>query len=158
MRRLSILAIFVAILVTAAMAGDEQPWFDLKNCAFCKNLTIDPQLMNHMKWEHYNISNGSITITQVEPQYQESYLKAQQAMQKVAEDLAQGKSVKLCGHCQAYGGLMMAGAKVEYVKSSVGDLELMTSNDPDLIKKIHAFTDRNQEELAKMEAEHAASK
>jgi ABC-type sugar transport system ATPase subunit len=59
--------------------------------------------------------------------------------------------VTMCGHCQAYGKLMMMGAKSEYVQSDLADIVLLTSDNPETVKEIKAFAQRNRDEMAKME-------
>jgi len=59
--------------------------------------------------------------------------------------------MKLCGSCQAYGKLMMSGAKIESVKGSVADVTIMTSDKPELVAEIKAFAQKNRDEMVKME-------
>jgi len=149
-----IIMIFAAVMVLASISmADEKPWFDMKGCAFCKNLTTDPDLMKNMTWDHYDISNGVMAVTCVTPAYKESYQKAMSAMQQVGEEMQKGKTdVPMCGHCQAYGGLMQAGAKFDYVPAKVADIMIITSDKPEVQTMIKKFGQRNREEMAKMEA------
>jgi hypothetical protein len=163
-----VLTIVMALTLIAAMgalAADEKAdmamagskWFDMPNCEFCKNLIEDEHLLENMTWEHHDITNGCLTITTVSPEYMDSYKKAQDAMMTVGEEMQSGKrnpmEVKMCGHCQAYGGLMMAGAKTEYVKGDAAEIVLMTADDEATIKKIKEFAEKNRVELAKWKAE-----
>lgn len=153
MKLVKCMMIFAAVMVLASWssAADEKPWFDMKNCAFCKNLLTDPELLKNMSWEHYDISNGVMVITCVTPAFKESYAKAMAAMQKVGEEMQKGKTdVPMCGHCQAYGALMMAGAKFEYVPAKVGDIVLITSDKPDVLTQIKSYGKRCREEMAKL--------
>jgi len=159
MKLTKIIMIFAAVMVLASVsiAADEKPWFDMKNCAFCKNLTTDPNLLKNMSWEHYDISNGVMVITCVTPAYKESYKNAMAAMQKIGEEMQKGKTdVPMCGHCQAYGALMMAGAKFEYVPAKVGDIVTITSDKPELLAQIKSYGKRCREEMAKLEAAEKA--
>jgi hypothetical protein len=154
MRKPIIMAVaFAAFLGLAGIAFSEEPaWFDMDNCSFCQELTREPGLLDNMTWEHHNISNGVITVTTVDPEFEEAYIKSQKAMEEVAAKLASGEGgVTMCGHCKYYGELMMAGAKIEHVAASKADILLITSDDPETIKKIHKYGDRNREEMAKME-------
>ncbi len=154
MRKPIIMAVaFLALLGLAGIAFTDEPaWFDMDNCSFCQELTREPGLLDNMTWEHHNISNGVITVTTVAPKFEEAYLKSQQAMEKVAAKLAAGEEgVTMCGHCKSYGELMMAGAKIEHVAASKADILLITSDNPDIVTKIHKYGDRNREEMAKME-------
>ena len=151
MKRLSIFVIALCLLVVVALAAEEKPWFDLEHCDFCKHLTTDPGLLDHMTWQHYNISNGALSVTTVSPEYKDSYLKAQQMMEETGKEMMEGKPVNMCGSCEAYGQLMMDGVKFEHISTNVGDIVLMTSDKPELIEKIHAFAQKNNEELKKWE-------
>ena len=150
------LAVLVLAVGLIAYAGEEAPWFDMENCAFCSNLMKDPQLLDHMTWEHHNIANGMLSITTVDPEFKASYTEAMDAMKKLGEAMEAGKvnmaDIKLCGSCQFYGTLEMAGAKPEYIFGEAADIFLMTSDDPEIVKKIQEYGLRNQEEMAKMEA------
>jgi len=154
-------AALVASAVHATEPG-EALWFDMENCAFCKNLSKDPQLMKNMSWEHHDISNGVATITVVKPEFKKSYLEAQAAMMDVGKKMQSGElkmaDVKMCGHCQNYGKLMMMGAKMEHVQGTFADVTLMTSDNPEMVKEIKAFAQRNRDEMAKMEQAEKAEK
>jgi len=156
MKRLIIFVIagLLFLAVTVSMAQDkpqEKPWFDMKNCDFCKNLMVDSMLLPNLVWEHHDISNGLMTVTIVKPEYKASYQTAMDAMNKLSQEMAQGKKdVKMCGSCQAYGGLMMAGAKVENVHGDWGDVALITSDKPEVQKMIKDYGQRTRDEMAKM--------
>lgn len=133
----------------------ESAWFDMQGCAFCKNLVKDPALMKNMTWEHYDISNGAVVITTVKPESKKSYVEAKTAMMDIGKKLETGQltmdKVPMCGHCQAYGKLMMMGAKMESVEGSQADVTILTSDKPEVVKEIKAFAQRNRDEVAKME-------
>jgi hypothetical protein len=148
---LVIMTVAVLALFSAAISEDK-PWFDMENCSFCKTLTEDPHLMDNITWENYDISNGLLTVTIVKPESKDSYLNAQKGMEKMAMEMAGGKTdVNMCGHCETYGSLMMAGAKFEHIESGAGYISLMTTDNPELLAKIQKFGQRNRDEFAKME-------
>jgi hypothetical protein len=152
----AILFATVALLHGVGNAGPgESAWFDMQGCAFCKNLVKDPHLMENMTWEHHDISNGVVAITTVKPEFKKSYIEARTAMMDTGKKLETGQltidKVPMCGHCQAYGKLMMMGAKTEWVEGSQADVEIMTSDKPEVVKEIKAFAQRNRDEMAKME-------
>ncbi len=151
--RVLFLSIAVILLVGVTLiAKDEKPWFDMKNCEFCSNLCKDPHLLENMTWTHYDISNGLMSITTVKPEFRESYLEAQKAMEALGEEMMAGKrEVKMCGMCENYGKLLGLGAKVEVIHADEGDIVLMTSDNPDVVKLIHEHGQRTRDELAKME-------
>ena len=149
------LAIVVFALVFSPAIAQDKPWFDVKNCDFCKQFGKDPELLKNMIWEYHDISNGLMIITAVKPELKASYLAAQEGMEKVAQEMAQGKQdVKMCEHCRTYGALMMTGVKFEHVPAGVGDIMLITSEKPELLAQIRDFAARcreGQSELGKKE-------
>lgn len=143
-------AMLVLSISAGAAAQEEKPWFDLENCGFCKHLMDDPHLLEHCTWENHNIGNGMMSVTTVDKDYLPSYRVAAKKMQEVSEQMEKGEIVPMCGMCTAMGGLMMKGAKWELVETEVGDVQLMTSDDPEIVKELHAFTEKTNKELAKM--------
>lgn len=147
------LAVMLLIAVTAV--GDEKPWIDLDKCVFCQQLTKHDRLLDHMTCEHHEISNGHLMATVVDPEFRPAYVEAQKAMEQIGMDMAQGKidptKVYMCGSCEAYGNLLMSGAIIEHIPTKFGDIVLVTSDDPAVMKKIKAYGRRWTEEMAKME-------
>lgn len=152
-------ACLVAVLMLAASGmaqeTEEKPWFDMEKCGFCKHLMEDPEMLNHCTWEHHNIGNGIVTVSTVEKEYLPAYRTAMVKMQEVGKKMEQGEMVPMCGMCTAMGGLMQKGVKWEYVETQHGDIMIMTSDDPELVAELHAFSDKTNLELDKMMAEAA---
>jgi len=167
------LILSLALLALPAMAGDhpasgDHPaaadhamdtasgWFDLANCQFCKNLLDDPGLLEHMTWETHKIEHGMMYVSTCDPDYTESYDKANKAMEKLGNDMMPGKvnpmQVKMCGSCSAFGQLMMAGVKTENIDGEAADVMIITSDDPAMVAKLHEYADRNNKEMAEMMA------
>jgi hypothetical protein len=73
-------------------------------------------------------------------------------MQKVMEKMQAGETVNLDGYCIGYGDLINSGAKIENIEAAHSNVTIITSSDPKVIKKIHDFTQRTKDELAKMTA------
>ncbi len=154
------LVLAVALVCTAVWAGDEKPWFDLKNCAFCKTFDLgnDDYLVDHMKGEYHDLPNGFLAVMSVEDAYKDKCTKAQEAMQKVAMDMqASGQTPQMCGHCSTYGELAMVTTPVE-IKSDIAMISMMTSDKPEVVAKLHAFAQKNREEMVKWYAERAKAK
>jgi hypothetical protein len=155
-----ILTVILGIMLIAgsALAEEEKPWFDLENCAFCKNLSAEEGLLdNFPKWEHYNIHNGMLTLSVVEKEYIPAFKNAIANMNKVVKQLEAGENVHLCGMCESFGSLMMAGVKIEEIESENIFVSMMTSDNPEVVEQIHQHTDRTNDEYAKwLEAEKAA--
>lgn len=149
-----VLAVAVMLLIAVGAAGDEKPWFDLDKCIFCQQLTKHTGLLDHMACEHHEISNGDLIATVVDPEFRPAYVEAEKAMEQIGMDMAQGKidptKVYMCGSCEAYGGLLMSGANIEHIPTKLGDIVLLTSDNPDLVAKIKEYGRRWNEEMAKM--------
>lgn len=145
--------VIVLLACLVVSAAEDKPWFDLEKCAFCKNITVHEGLMDHMDYEYHMIDNGALGVGTVDPDYKEVYHEAQMAMQKTAEQMQQtGQIPYMCEHCATYGALMMAGASVELKTGRLADITLMTSDDPEMVKKIQAFASRTNEEMKKWRA------
>lgn len=161
MRKLIVLAAVIAVALPA-LAGEEHAmrtksgWFDMANCAFCKNLMEDPGLLPHTTWEGHSISNGAMYIMTVAPEYAESMAKASAAMEKVGEELATGKrnpmETPMCGRCNEFGQIMMAGVQMENVKGEAAEVSIFTSDDDAVVKRLHAMVERDREEMELMMA------
>ncbi len=141
----------VFCIALMANAEDTKLWFDMENCGFCKHLMAEPGLMDNMAWEHHDIKNGVLIMTVIDPKYDDAYQKAVKAMQQTGNEMMAGKQVYMCGHCETYGMLMMSGINMEVVKTSAGEITLMTSDKPEMIEKLHVYSKKNQEAMARME-------
>lgn len=150
-RTIMVALVFTMMVFVIATAQDK-PWFDMENCAFCKNLSAQPGLMDHLtKWEHHNVKNGSVSITVVDEAYLPAYKKAMMMMGETGKKMQAGEKLPMCGMCEAYGGLKMKGVQMEEVGSDNVFISLMYSDDPEVINEIHAMTDRTNDEMMKME-------
>jgi hypothetical protein len=140
------------LLAISVVSGEEEShWFDMENCGFCKHLTEDPDLLPNTIWEHHKISNGLVSVTTVKPEFMGSHMTAMQKMEEVGKKMEAGEPVTMCNYCKAYGDLMAAGAKIEYVATKTGNVILTTSNDEAVVAKIHEFGQKTIDELAKFE-------
>ena len=92
MRRMGtyVVAAVLLLLMVVSVGAQDKPWFDMKNCSFCKHLTKDPELMKHMTWTTYVISNGAMVVTVVDGEYQDAYEAAMKAMEKTGKDMMSG--------------------------------------------------------------------
>jgi hypothetical protein len=149
----TLLAAALMLLMVSSLGADDKPWFDMENCAFCRHLVNEPGLMDHMQWEYHLLTDGMLSITHVEEGYEEAYVRAQKNMEKTGQEMLKtGDMPPMCGHCEAYGNLMMTGVKPQHVRSEFGDIVIWTSDDSTVVRKLHRFAKRNIEELAKLEA------
>ena len=150
--KIGLMVLAIALIYVASATAEDKPWFDMENCAFCKNLAAQPGLMDNItKWEHHNVKNGSISITEVNKDYLDAYKKAMDGMNAAAKKMEAGEQLPMCGMCEAYGGLMMKGVKWEEVGSDNIFVTLMYSDDLAVIEEIHSLTDRTNDEMKKME-------
>ena len=160
------LKIFLVTLVASVVcagvwAEDSKPWFDLENCAFCKNFKMgtDEYIVDHMKGNYHTLPNGFLAIMTIEDDFKDEYAKSAEGMQKVVEDMQKtGTQPQMCQHCATYGELMMGGAVAQEFNSDVAIAYMMTSDNPEMVKKLHAFAERNNAEMAKWNADRAAAK
>lgn len=154
LRNMKVLVLMVGLVVCVfaiAQAGDE-PWFDMVNCEMCKPLGDNPELMEHMSWEVFALSNGMLLVSTVDKGYEEPYKKIGVAMQKVIDRIMAGEEVPLCNSCKAMNMIYMKQPKVETFLTKHGDVTVMTSDDPELVVEMHAWAKRTNEEMAKYEA------
>ncbi len=167
MRRLLPVAVLL-LLAGPSLAGDDAPvwktpsgWFDMAHCVFCRHLIADPGLLPHTTWENFAVSDGMVNLTAVAPEYAASMATCSAAMQDVAAQLQSGRldprQAPMCGHCQAYGSLLMAGVKMETVKGKAVEVTLVRSADPAVVARIHEMVRRDNEEMAILMAATAAS-
>ena len=128
-------ALVIAVFTMAALAlplgaaPDAAPWFDLEKCSMCKNMTAEKGLMEHMEWENHLIADGMMSITVVTAGYEEAFARSMENMKATGEKLMAGEKMYLCGFCQSYGGLHMAGANFEHIETKSGTIELITSRE-----------------------------
>lgn len=130
--------------------GDEgAKWFDPAGCTMCQPMAEKPELMMGTKWETHKLDNG-VVMTAVAP---EGKVKEYHAVTDKMHSKAPEPGDKLCGFCQAFGGLIQAGAKVQEVPTDFGAITIITSDDQATVAKIHKMADRTIEETKKWEAQ-----
>jgi len=146
-----VLTVSAFMVVTAGQSS----WMDMENCEMCKSLTEEESaLLENMTWEHHDISDGLVSVSTVAPAYMEHFRRASKRAEEVQAKLREGKDVKLCTMCIEYGSMLMTGkVKVEHVNTSSGYVDLTTSDDPEMIKKIQKWGERTRVEMAKIEKE-----
>lgn len=147
----TIMPLTLVLLAFGAVAiGDPHEgkpgWFDPAHCEVCQPMHERPDLMMSMEWGTYKLKNGMMMTAVIPESKQQEFHAVCQKMHEVHP----GADAELCGFCQAFGGLVAAGAKMEEVKTNFGNVTLVTSDDPQLVAKIHAMADRTIAETAKM--------
>ena len=152
--RISRILIALSVLVLASgvsIAGDSEGWFDMVNCAMCKNLTTHEGMLDNLDWEHHLTANGMMTITVVPEAQAAAWNETRAAMAATGEKLMTGEQMHLCNFCQSFGGLVMSGkASMEEFATIGGDVTLMSSDDPATIEAIHAHAKRTMHEMGLM--------
>ena len=131
--------------VFAEDAGDKMV-AEMKKCDVCKNLTDNMELMISMGWETHKIDNGMLSLTTVPKDKKKDFdkvnTKMRRAIDQVKSDVKAGKEVHLCSFCSEMAQLMKAGAKEQHIETESGEIELCTSDDPAVVKKIHELADK----------------
>ncbi len=152
-RILIALTLILTLAVGVSAAGDnaktaEIGWFDMQHCEMCKSMP--QELFSSMSWEQYPIASGVVSITNVTEQALPAYRKAHMDMMAVHKRLEAGENVTLCGSCKALGACLANGASYDYVETKTGDLMVITAKDKEVVAKLHAWAEKNKEEMAKM--------
>ncbi len=149
--------ILLLCLSAAALAAPSGGWFDLENCAMCKNLTEDQELFANMEWNTHLFANGLVEITSVPAAYEERFNKLMAKMHAAGERMMAGEKLYMCGMCQSYGGLMMAGVSMDQLVNGEDHISVISSQDPDVVEKIRTHGQRTIDEYAKWMAAESAS-
>ncbi len=157
MKKLIMITLALALLIGIGMVQadetgntGEAKWFDMENCGMCKNLSAEKGLMQNMKWEQHNISNGVMSVCTVTPEFMEAHKRAEKNMEAMSKKLMSGEKIEMCGSCMALGSLFPKGLKHEKVDTENGGITLFTSDNPEVVKELHAWADKNAEEMKKM--------
>jgi hypothetical protein len=148
-------ALAIVMAVAAFVVAEDKPFFDMKNCAMCSTLASKPGLLEAMTWEHFPISNGVMQVGHCPDEHKADFGQAMAEMGKVQEKMKAGEAVTLDGYCMTFGELLGAGAKMEHFDAAHSSVTLITSTDPKMVEKIHAFAAKTNEELKKMAAASA---
>ena len=148
----------LALLSSSAFAeGDlDKMVAEMKKCDICKNLADNPEMLKSMTWETHKLDNGMLSVTTAPGKMKKELAKAtakmDQAIEQVKADYKEGKEPHLCSFCSSMADLMKSGAKEQEIKTKGGEIRLCTSDDPAVVKKIHAVAD-NAIAIQKMIAE-----
>ena len=154
-KNISLLLGATALLILSVpmtFAAQDAPWFDLEKCSMCKHMTAEEGLMEHMEWENLLTKDGMMLVTVVDSKYEEAFHRSMKNMEAEGAKMMAGEELYLCGFCQSYGALHMAGANFENFESDLAYITLATSHDPAVVKIIHDHTQKTIDEYAKMVA------
>ena len=148
MRKIFCIAVMMLLSIAFIATASDEPWVDLKKCAFCRTLSDQPGLIEHMKTEYHNLHNGTMSITHIDKEYQAAFAKAQEAMRPVVRDLQAGKQIYTCPHCTTIGSLMMSGVIPDQILSGDNTIVVYTSSDSTMVKKIQEFGQKSADAFA----------
>jgi hypothetical protein len=141
--------------VVFAEAAQEKMLAEMEKCAVCKFMAEDPDLMKDMTWETHKIDNGMLCLTTVPKEKKKEFdavsAKMMQAIAKLEAAKTQGKEVELCSFCASMGEITKLNPKMQYIDTLSGAIHMVTSDDPAIVKKIHAMADKAIAEQTKMQ-------
>jgi len=142
----------VIFMVASLGIAEDKGWFDMANCDFCNKMS--KELMDNMKYEQHRISNGVLLVTTFKPEFKEEFMQGMKAMEQLGMDMTAGKvtDVKMCGHCEYYGKLIQAGAHFEHISAGPAEIDLITSDNPEIQKMISIYADNNDKAMAEVSA------
>lgn len=136
----------------ARVAKVNAPWFDMDHCPVCKSMTSNKELMEHMNWETFVIDNGMLCVTTFPASEKEAMAKCKKEMEEAIAKVKSGKTEDLCGCCISFGALLEAGAKQKEIETATGCITMLTSDKPEVVKKIQDHAKRTIEEFTALKA------
>jgi hypothetical protein len=139
----------LALIATAAI-GEDAPWIDIQNCDFCKVITAEKGLMEHMMNEYHNVATGVVVVTHVDKEYQEAFGRAMAGCKKLAEAMQKGEKHNVCQYCSTLGGFLQAGAKQDEFMSHGMAMTVYSSTDAAMVAKMHAWASKTNEVMKQM--------
>jgi hypothetical protein len=145
---LFVAAILLLALTFVATAADDQPWFDMKKCEFCNKIAAQPGLLEHMTTQYFQLHNGTMSVVHIDHDYQPAFTKAMEAMRPVVQALQAGKPVYTCPHCTTLGEFYMQGIVPDDISSGDDRLEIFTSCDSTIVKKLREFGTKSEMGIA----------
>jgi hypothetical protein len=151
-RTLLVVTTLALVLVAVSICvAQEKPWYDTKNCEFCKPW-MTPEMMKNVTWEQHPIASGVMTMAYFPETFIGTYKKASAQMGELSTKATTGQKVQMCGSCEAMGMFFMRGANMEEVPLKKGVAQLMTSNDSTVVADMHKWAQRNADEEKKLKA------
>ncbi len=138
-----------------AEAAQEKLLAEMEKCAVCKYMAENPDLMKDTTWETHKIDTGMLCLTTAPKERKKEFdavsAKMMQAINQVKADKKQGKEVELCSFCASMGEITKLNPKMQYIDTQTGAIHMVTSDDPAIVKKIHAMADKAIAEQKKMQ-------
>ena len=122
-------------------AAQDDPWAEMEKCDICKTMAENKELMQNTTWESHKIDAGALFVMTVPKEMKKDFDACCEKMEAAIQKAESGEKMELCGFCQSMGKLMQAGAKMEEVKTARGMIQLITSQDPAVVKMIHEHVD-----------------
>ena len=143
--RHKLLVIAAAVMTVALIAvavAQEKPWYDMKNCEFCKPWST-PEMMKNMTSDQVECASGVMTVISFPESFRSNYKAASAQMDALGKRAATGEKIQMCGSCETMGSFFMRGAKMEEIPTKTGVVQLLTANDSSLVADIHKWAKRN---------------
>ena len=97
--------LLLVLLFSLTTAGDQAPWVDMEGCPICSNVISQEGLMQNMKWEHHLTATGMLTVSTVNPEYDDKFIAADAGMKKIVDKIMNGEEVEICGYCTSITGM-----------------------------------------------------
>lgn len=123
------------------------------NCAICKPIFDDPELMMACDYSINDWSNGvvmSINLRNTDLMDRMRMFEAhdKKLCAKFKTMPYEKASQKICSHCNAYLEFVRNGAREERVETPTGRVILLHADNPQQLKKLHAFGAKSREMMA----------
>ena len=153
-RRIGIVVLSAVLIAgfAAFATAEEGAWMDMAGCDMCKHLGANPEMLNNMTWNHYDIKDGIMSVCTVTDEYAGAYAEACTMMDATSMKMMAGEEIALCNMCTELSGMMMAGAGMEKVDTDFGNVNLATSDDEAMVARLHAWAEKTRTEMAKMDS------
>jgi hypothetical protein len=151
-----LLATSISAYAQVEKSKTSKPWFDMEQCAMCKHMSMQPGLMEAMKWEVHKIDNGMLMVAYVPDNMKAAFKKAMIGMEETGKQLADGKQLPMCGFCEEFGKAKMKGAREQNLESKISEITLITSDDSQVVNQLHQIADRTIKEMKLMEQQQAS--
>lgn len=148
---LSTLAVVALLSATAVfVAASPGTWMDMENCAVCKHLAADQELMMNISWDHYATKTGMISVTTINDGYAERFETAHAKMKTAIDKVMAGEKADMCNMCLGMGAFFQKGAEAENVKTNNGEISITSSDNAEVVAEIHAWVERTTSEMKKV--------
>lgn len=147
----SALAVVALLSVSSVFinAGTED-WMDMENCAICKHLAADQEMMTNISWELYATKSGMVSVTTINDGYAERFETAHANMKATVDKMMAGEEMDVCNMCMGMGSLFQKGATSETFKTRKGEICITSSDNAEVVTEMHVWVERTEAGMKKM--------